>query len=60
MEGKNTKVSRARFKLLMKTMIALYLIIGLGALGKYTYIGMTHDFSNGVKYESKTMHVEKD
>ena len=54
MEGKNTKVSRARFKLLMKAMIALYIVIGLFSLAKYTYIGITHDFSDGVKYQSQT------
>ena len=59
MEGKNTKKSRARFKLLMKAMIALYIIVGLSSLAKYTYIGVTHDFSDGVKYESKTIHLEK-
>ena len=54
MEGKNTKVSRARFKLLMKAMIALYIVIGLFSLAKYTYIGITHDFGDGVKYQSQT------
>ncbi len=58
MEGKNTKVSRARFKLLMKAMIALYIVVGLGALGKYTYIGVNHDFSDGVKYKSETIIME--
>ena len=58
MEGKNTKVSRARFKLLMKTMIALYIIVGLSSLAKYTYIGMNHDFSDGVKYKSQTIIME--
>ena len=58
-EGKNTKVSRARFKLLMKFMIALYIIVGLSSLAKYTYIGMTHDFSDGVKYKSQTIHMEE-
>jgi len=58
MEGENTKVSRARFKLLMKTMIAIYLIVGLSSLAKYTYIGMTHDFSDGVKYKSQTIKME--
>jgi len=58
MEGKNTKVSRARFKFLMKTMIAIYIIVGLSSLAKYTYIGLTHDFSDGVKYKSKTIKME--
>ena len=58
MEGKNTKVSRARFKLLMKAMIAIYIIVGLSSLAKYTYIGMTHDFSDGVKYKSQTIKME--
>ena len=58
-EGKNTKVSRARFKLLMKFMIALYIIVGLSSLAKYTYIGLHHDFSDGVKYESQTIKLEK-
>ena len=59
MEGKNSKVSRARFKLLMKAMIAVYIIIGLSALAKYTYIGVTHDYSDGVRYESATIKMEK-
>lgn len=58
-EGKNTKVSRARFKLLMKFMIALYIVVGLGSLAKYTYIGINHDFSDGVKYKSQTIIMEK-
>ena len=58
MEGKNTKVSRARFKFLMKAMIAIYIIVGLSSLAKYTYIGLEHDFSDGVKYKSKTIKME--
>ncbi len=58
MEGENTKVSRARFKLLMKAMIAIYIIVGLASLGKYTYIGLTHDFSDGVRYKSETIKME--
>ena len=58
-EGKNTKVSRARFKLLMKFMIALYIVIGLGSLAKYTYIGYTHDFSDYIKYKSQTIKMEE-
>ena len=57
MEGKNTKVSRARFKLLMKAMIAIYIVVGLSALAKYTYIGINHDFSDGVKYKSTTINL---
>jgi fumarate reductase subunit C len=59
MEGKNTKKSRARFKLLMNTMIALYIVVGLSSLAKYTYIGMTHDYSDGQRYQSQTIHVEE-
>jgi fumarate reductase subunit C len=58
MEGENTKVSRARFKFLMKAMIAVYIIVGLSSLAKYTYIGLTHDFSDGVKYKSETIKME--
>ena len=58
MEGKNTKVSRRRFKLLMKTMITIYILVGLASLAKYTYIGLNHDFSDGVKYKSKTIIME--
>jgi fumarate reductase subunit C len=57
MEGKHTEVSRKRFKLLMKIMIAAYIFIGLASLAKYTYIGMTHDFSDGVKYKSETIKI---
>ena len=56
-EGKNTKVSRARFKLLMRVMIGLYIVIGLSSLARYTYIGFTHDFSDGVKYTSESIVV---
>ena len=45
MEGKSTKVSRLRFRILMKVFIALYLIIGLSSLAKYVYIGATHDYA---------------
>jgi len=58
MEGESTKVSRARFKFLMKAMIAIYIIVGTASLAKYTYIGMTHDFSDGKKYESTTIKME--
>jgi fumarate reductase subunit C len=57
MEGKHTEVSRARFKYLMKIMITAYIFIGLASLAKYTYIGMTHDFSDGVKYKSETIKI---
>ncbi len=56
-EGVDTKKSRARFKILMKSMIALYIIVGLASLAKYTYIGFHHDFSDGVRYQSKTIVV---
>ncbi len=59
MEGKSTKVSRKRFKLLMKTMIALYITLGVFSLAKYTYIGFTHDFSDGVRYTPKTLDGER-
>lgn len=58
MEGKNTKVSRARFKLLMKAMIIIYIIVGLASLAKYTFIGLNHDFSDGVKYKPETIKME--
>ena len=58
MEGKNTKVSRARFKFLMKALIAIYIIVGLSSLAKYTYIGLTHDYSDGKRYESTTIKME--
>ncbi|MFA6138163.1 MAG: fumarate reductase cytochrome b subunit [Sulfurimonas sp.] len=59
MEGKHTEISRAKFKLIMKVMIAVYIILGLLSLAKYTYIGLTHDFSSGVEYKSETIHLEK-
>ena len=58
MEGKNTKVSRARFKFLMKAMIAIYIIVGTASLVKYTYIGLTHDYSDSKRYESPTIKME--
>ncbi|MBC8237900.1 MAG: fumarate reductase cytochrome b subunit [Helicobacteraceae bacterium] len=59
MEGKNSKVSRKRFKITMYVLIAFYLIIGLASLAKYTYIGMTHDFADGERYKSKTIIMEQ-
>ncbi len=58
-DGKNSKVSRMRFKLLMKGMILAYILIGIASLVKYTYIGMNHDFSDGVKYKSESIVLEK-
>ncbi|MEA2099654.1 MAG: fumarate reductase cytochrome b subunit [Campylobacterota bacterium] len=59
MEGKNTKISRKTFKIIMKTMIVLYIIIGLASLVKYTYIGMNNDFSDGVRYKSETINLKQ-
>ena len=59
MEGKNTKVSRRNFKIIMKTMIAVYIVVGLSSLAKYTYIGVNHDFSDGVKYKSDSIVIDK-
>jgi len=58
MEGKNTKVTRARYKLLMKTLIIVYILVGLASLAKYISIGLEHDFSDGVKYKSQTIKME--
>lgn len=57
-EGKNSKISRKRFKFLMKSMIVIYILIGISSLAKYTYIGFTHDFSDGVKYKSNTINIK--
>lgn len=57
MEGENTKISRARFKFLMRTMIAIYIIVGTFSLAKYTYIGLTHDFSEVKKFKSKIIDL---
>lgn len=59
MEGKNTKVSRKRFKTLMYLLIATYLFIGIASLAKYTYIGMSNDYSNGERYKSQEIILEK-
>jgi fumarate reductase subunit C len=58
MEGKNTKVSRARYKLLMKVFIVVYILLGMASIAKYINIGLEHDFSDGVKYKSKTIKME--
>lgn len=55
MEGKNSKKSRQIFKIVMKTVIVLYLLIGLLSLTKYIYIGLNHNFSDGVKYKSEKL-----
>jgi fumarate reductase subunit C len=57
MEGASTKESRARFKFIMKSMIAIYIIVGVFSLAKYTYIGMTHDYSDVKKYKSKIIEL---
>ena len=59
MEGSDTKKSRGIFKIIMKVMILVYLSLGSLSLARYTYIGITHDFSDGVKYKSKTINMEK-
>jgi len=59
LEGANTKISRARFKLIMKVMIAVYIMVGLSSLARYTYIGFTHDFSDNVKYKSQAIEVKE-
>jgi len=55
MEGKNSKVSRKRFKLLMKVMIVLYIVVGTFSLARYVYIGYTTDYDVTPRYESKTI-----
>jgi fumarate reductase subunit C len=57
MEGKSTKVSRARFKLLMKSLIVVYILVGSLSLAKYTYIGYTHDYTDVKKYKSKIIDL---
>ncbi|WP_455755571.1 fumarate reductase cytochrome b subunit [Sulfurimonas sp.] len=57
MEGESTKVSRARYKFLMKTMIVIYIVVGTLSLAKYTYIGVTHDFSEVKKFKSKIIDL---
>ena len=58
MEGSNTKVSRAKFKKIMQFMIVIYIILGTSSLVRYTYIGFTHDFSDGVRYKSQTINTK--
>lgn len=57
MEGQSTKVSRARFKLLMKSLIVVYIVVGSLSLAKYTYIGYTHDYTDVKKYKSKIIDL---
>ena len=59
LEGTSTKVSRKRYKFLMKSMIAIYITVGMFSLAKYTYIGYTHDYTQTTKYESPTIKMEK-
>ena len=59
MEGKSTKISRARFKSMMRAFIFVYLLVGLSSLIKYTNIGLSHDYTNCTKYQSKTIEAEK-
>ena len=57
MEGKNTKKSRAFFKFLMRSFIAVYIVVGLASLAKYTYIGLNEDTSS--PYVSQTSHQKE-
>jgi len=59
MEGENSKKSRARFKSMMRAFIFVYLLVGLSSLLKYTNIGLSHDYTNCMKYQSKTIEAEK-
>jgi fumarate reductase subunit C len=58
MEGKNTKVSRRRFKFLMKSLIVIYIVVGSLSLMKYIYIGYTTDFEVGERYKSTTINMK--
>ena len=58
MESTNTKISRTRFKKIMKFLIIIYLILGFLSLIKYTYIGFTHNFNDGIKYKSQTINIK--
>lgn len=58
MEGKNTKVSRARFKFLMKVFIVVYIVIGSLSLAKYIYIGYTNDLQADTRYQPTTIKMK--
>jgi fumarate reductase subunit C len=58
MEGKNTKVSRRRFKLLMRSMIIIYIVVGCLSLARYIEIGTNHDYTQTTKYKSQTINLE--
>ncbi|EDZ62437.1 fumarate reductase respiratory complex, transmembrane subunit [Sulfurimonas gotlandica GD1] len=58
MESRNTKVSRRRFKLLMKSLIVIYIVVGSLSLMKYIYIGYTNDFEPGTRYKSTIINLK--
>lgn len=58
MEGRNTKLSRKRFKFLMKSFIAIYIVLGTLSLAKYIYIGYTNDLQADTRYESTTIEAK--
>ncbi|WP_372998682.1 fumarate reductase cytochrome b subunit [Sulfurimonas sp.] len=58
MQGKNTKESRKRFKLLMKSLIVIYIVVGSLSLMKYIYIGYTTDCESGERYKSTTINLK--
>nr|WP_321268083.1 fumarate reductase cytochrome b subunit [uncultured Sulfurimonas sp.] len=58
MEGENTKISRKRFKFLMKSFIAIYIVVGSLSLTKYIYIGYTNDFEVTQRYQPKTINIK--
>jgi len=58
MEGKNSKESRKKFKLLMKILIVVYILIGSLSLMKYIYIGLTTECKPGKRYESTVIDLK--
>lgn len=59
MEGKNTKVSRKRFKIAMKVMILIYMVLGSLSLARYIYIGYTHDYDEMPRYKSEIIILDR-
>ncbi|MFT7004170.1 MAG: fumarate reductase subunit C [Sulfurimonas sp.] len=58
MEGKDTKVSRRRFKILMRSMIVIYILLGLMSLMRYMYIGYSLDKDSTQRYKSEFIHLD--
>ena len=53
-DGKDPRKNRKRSKMVIKTLIAIYLILGLASLATYMKIGYEHQDEYGSRYISES------